>query len=259
MGIVTLNYAQVGAGPHLLIIHGLFGSSRNWQSLSKQFASDFTVISVDLRNHGDSPHVDEMNFEAMALDVLELLDQLQIEQVSVLGHSMGGKVAMKLCQLRPARIKQLVIADIAPITYRHDYDELIDAVLSLDLSSISNRKQADAALVEGIPDQRVRMFVLQSLGTSSHGLYWKLNWAVIKKCMDEIIGFEDISNWMIDTPALFIYGGQSNYINTEYRQLIEQHFKHCQFSSIDNAGHWLHAEQPQVFYHQVKAFLTLSD
>jgi esterase len=256
MSITTLNYTCTGEGPPLLIIHGLFGSSRNWRTLSQQFSNNFTVISVDLRNHGDSPHLDEMSYQAMGEDVIQLLDQLQISKTSVLGHSMGGKVAMKLCQLDPARINQLVVADIGPVTYRHDYDDLIDAVLSLDLASLRNRKQADTALTDGIPDPRVRMFLLQNLVVVDNALKWKLNWKALKENISQIIGFDDISDWHIETPTLFIYGGQSNYLNTEVRELISNHFSQVSFSCIENAGHWLHAEQPQIFYDEVYNFLN---
>jgi esterase len=255
MSITTLNHTSTGEGPPLLIIHGLFGSSRNWRTLSQQFANNFSVISVDLRNHGDSPHRDEMNYQVMAQDVVNLLDQLQISQASVIGHSMGGKVAMKLSHLVPDRINQLVVADIGPVTYRHDYDDLIDAVLSLDLASLRNRKQADAALTDGIPDPRIRMFLLQNLVVAENGLQWKLNWKALKENISKIIGFDDISDWHIETPSLFIYGGQSNYLNTEVRELIPRHFAKASFGCIENAGHWLHAEQPQMFYDAVNNFL----
>jgi pimeloyl-ACP methyl ester carboxylesterase len=256
MSITLLNYTQTGAGEPLLIIHGLFGSSRNWQSLSRKFANDFNVICVDLRNHGDSPHLDDMGYEAMAEDVLQLIDHLQLSQVSMLGHSMGGKVAMKLCQLRPEKIKNLVIADIAPVEYKHDYDELIEAVLKLDLSSIKNRKQADTELSQGIPDPRIRMFLLQNLVSGENGFQWKLNWRAIQENMHSIIGFDDISDWHIDNPSLFIYGGQSNYLNTANQRLINQHFTNASFNCIENAGHWLHAEQPEPFFTLVNDYLT---
>ncbi len=256
MSIAILNYTLMGEGPPLLIIHGLFGSSRNWRTLSQQFASNFTVISVDLRNHGDSPHLDEMNYQVMGQDVIQLLDQLQISHTSVIGHSMGGKVAMKLGQLEPARINQLVVADIGPVTYRHDYNDLIDAVLSLDLASLRNRKQADTELTDSIPDSRIRMFLLQNLVVAENGLKWKLNWKALKDNISQIIGFDDISDWYIETPTLFIYGGQSNYLNTEVRELIPNHFSRASFRCIENAGHWLHAEQPQMFYDEANDFLT---
>lgn len=255
MSITTLNYTQSGEGPPLLIIHGLFGSSRNWRSLSQQFAEHFNVISVDLRNHGDSPHLDEMNYQVMAQDVLALLDKLQVAEVSVIGHSMGGKVAMMLCRMFPERVTQLVVADIGPVTYRHDYDDLIEAVLSLDLSSVASRKQADTALTNGIPDPRIRMFLLQNLVMTDAGMQWKLNWQALKQNISHIIGFEDVSDWSIETPALFIYGELSNYLNSGIREIISHHFNRATFSCVDNAGHWLHAEQPQQFYQVVSQFL----
>ena len=255
MSIASLNYTQSGEGPALLIVHGLFGSSRNWRTLGQQFAERFHVITVDLRNHGDSPHLDEMSYQAMAEDIIALLDRLQLSRVSIIGHSMGGKVAMKLCAGYPQRVSQLVVADIGPVSYRHDYDDLIDAVLGLDLATVASRKQADEALSEGVPDARIRMFLLQNLVKVDSAMQWKLNWQSLKLNISQIIGFEDIGDWQIETPALFVYGELSNYLNTEIRALILQHFTQASFSAVANAGHWLHAEQPQQFYQVVNQFL----
>ncbi len=241
--------------PALMIVHGLFGSSRNWQSLGKRFAADFNVIIPDLRNHGDSFRADQMNYPAMAQDLINLLDHLGIEQVHLLGHSMGGKASMLFAHDYPHRIAKLVVADIAPVGYDHNYDDLIEPVLKLDLDSLSSRKEVDEALASSIADARVRMFLLQNLTVTPHGLQWKLNWSVLQQEMLNITGFEAIDDWNLDIETLFIHGDQSNYITPPARDLIEEHFSRCRFRVIANAGHWLHADQPDAFYTLVQEFL----
>ncbi len=239
----------------LVIIHGLFGSSRNWQGLSKQFAEHFDVITLDLRNHGDSFHDDQMDYPVMARDVIALLDQLHISSAHVLGHSMGGKVAMSLAHTFPGRINKLVVADIAPVSYRHDYADILGPILALDLDGLSNRKQADQALVTSIPDTGIRLFLLQNLVFEQGRARWKLNWPVLQQHMPLITGFVDITHWRIPQPGLFIRGGASDYVSDNSWQLIQQHFAAAELVTLEQAGHWLHAEQPQAFFTRVVDFL----
>jgi esterase len=253
-----LNYNQQGEGEPLLIIHGLFGSSRNWKTLAGRFAENYRVITLDLRNHGDSFHAPSMSYADMVQDILTLIDALKIECTHIIGHSMGGKVAMKLAQENPSRVCRLVVADVAPLTYPHDYDEIIDPVMALDLTTLRNRRDADERLQQTIIDQRIRLFILQNLEFNQGIARWKLNWSAIRDNMPEITGYEDISSWSVETPSLFIRGEQSGYINAEGTALIEQHFSDCQFKTIENAGHWLHAEQPEAFYRAVRSFLAAS-
>jgi len=152
MGNPILNFTEQGQGTPLFIIHGLFGSSRNWQSLAKRYAEDFRVISVDLRNHGDSFHDALMDYSLMAQDIVDVMDHLQLSTAHMLGHSMGGKVAMKLAHLYPQKVSKLVVADIAPVSYLHDYHELIDAAMNLDLSIDNTRKQIDDRLIRPMRD-----------------------------------------------------------------------------------------------------------
>ncbi len=251
-----LNFNRQGEGEPLLIIHGLFGSSRNWKTLAGRFAQQFEVLTLDLRNHGDSFHAAQMGYQDMVQDVVQLMDVQDIACAHLVGHSMGGKVAMKLTHENPERIKRLVVADVAPVTYRHHYDEIIDPVLALDLSALHNRREADEQLQQSIRDQRIRLFILQNLTFSNGVARWKLNWRAIRDNMAEITGYENITNWRIETPSLFIRGEQSGYIDEQGRALIEQHFSKVQFKTIENAGHWLHAEQPDVFFQMVSAFLN---
>lgn len=254
-----LNYTSQGEGQPLLIIHGLFGSSRNWQSLARQWASNYQVITLDLRNHGDSFHDQQMNYQVMTDDVVELLDHLGLDQIFLLGHSMGGKLAMCLSQQSPQLVKKLVVADIAPVAYEHEYDELIDPILMLDLNQVSNRKQADEELAASIHDQRIRLFLLQNLSFSEGRSVWKLNWPVLKNAMSSITGFVDISDWSILVPSLFIRGGLSPYVTNQHWTLIQQHFLQSQLVTLEKAGHWLHAEQPGLFYDQVSQFFSSTE
>ncbi len=238
-----------------MILHGLFGSSRNWKGLSRQFAAHFQVITADLRNHGDSFHDATMDYPSMADDIHLLMDHLNLPSAHVLGHSMGGKVAMKFCQLHPDRVNKLVIADIAPMPYSHHHDDLIKPILALDLAHVSNRKEVDALLTSSIPGQQLRFFLLQNL-TFRHGLAsWKINWEAIRSNMTELTGYENIADWSIDNPSLFIRGTLSDYVKQEYWELISQHFHQATLVDLANAGHWLHAEQPTDFYAEVMRFL----
>ncbi len=255
MNNLSLNYTSQGQGEALLIIHGLFGSSRNWRSLGKQFAQHYQVILLDLRNHGDSPFDPAMSYELMVKDVIALMDDLGIQSAHILGHSMGGKVSMKLNQLHPDRVKKLVIADIAPIPYPHDHDEIIDPILELNLSGIKNRKEADDQLKKVMPDQRIRLFILQNLSFYEGKPSWNLNWTAVKKSMSLLTGFEDIKDWEINNPSLFIRGGLSEYVTQQSCDLILEHFTDAQIGTIENAGHWLHAEQPDAFYNAVIKFI----
>ncbi len=251
-----LNFNVQGEGEPLLIIHGLFGSSRNWNTLARQFAEHYQVITLDLRNHGDSFHADRMTYRDMTQDVIAVLDALDLTATHVIGHSMGGKVAMALTHLHPQRVRKLVVADVAPVAYHHDYDDIIEPVLALDVSRLRNRRDADARLQAAIPDQRIRLFILQNLQFNEGVAHWKLNWRAIRDNMAAITGFEDISNWKIDTPTLFLRGEQSSYIDARGRAAIEQHFTNARIQTLPNAGHWLHAEQVTLFYQAVILFLA---
>jgi len=256
MNSPILNYSILGSGDPLFIIHGLFGSSRNWKSLSQRFAKHFQVISVDLRNHGDSFHSDVMDYRSMAIDIESLFSELGIRSAHIIGHSMGGKVAMKLCHLRPDLVSKLIIADIAPVNYSHGYDEIINAAIALDLSNLKNRKQADETLSQSISDQRIRLFILQNLAFREGDAYWKLNWLSIKDNMSSLTGFESIEGWSISQDSFFIRGALSDYVSDQAWNGIKNQFLHSQLFTLPNAGHWLHAERPAEFYDAVSGFLN---
>jgi len=250
-----LNYSCTGEGFPLLVIHGLFGSSRNWQSLSRLFSRQYQVVTVDLRNHGDSFHDSDMDYALMSGDIIELMDKLALNSAHILGHSMGGKVAMQLIHDYPERVNKLVVADIAPVTYSHSYEDLINAVMDLDLSAVTSRKVADIELAKGIPDQSIRLFIMQNLVIQNGQAVWKLNWSALRQNINTITGFQSIEDWQIHNPVMFMRGEESPYITPENWTLIQQHFSDAQLFTLQNAGHWLHAEQPAAFADAVLQFL----
>ena len=250
-----LHHHIYGQGDPLIIIHGLFGSSRNWQTLAKRYAEHFKVVTVDVRNHGHSFHDEEMYYALMTQDIVNLMMFLNFPMAHVLGHSMGGKIAMTLAHRHPQFLNKLIVADIAPEPYLHDYHDLIDVILALDLSVYKHRQDVDQALVPLIPDIGLRQFLLQSLYHKESELNWKINWPAIKKNIQAIIGFDSITDWNIVSPTLFIHGALSNYVTEKARKRIQQHFKYAEFEEISGAGHWLHAEQPQSFFEKTRRFL----
>ena len=251
-----LAYNRAGSGPPLLILHGLFGSGRNWQSHARRLAESFDVVTVDLRNHGQSFHADEMNYPLMAADVAQLIGDLRLDACRLLGHSMGGKVAMVLALEYPELVAKLVVADIAPVVYAHDHDELVDAALGLSLATIDSRADADRELEPAIADPGLRAFLLQNLVRDGDDWSWRVNWRAIKNSMGSLTGFVDLpADWRIDVPTLCIRGGTSDYVGDAEIELMQDHFRRIEFATLGGAGHWLHAEQPVAFLERVRQFL----
>ena len=255
-----LHYTKSGSGPALLILHGLFGSGKNWHSHMRRFAESFEVYSIDLRNHGQSFHADEMNYPAMAADVARLIAHLGLRDCRILGHSMGGKVAMTLAIQHPALLSCLIVADIAPVAYQHDYDDLIEPILALDLDSFDSRTQIDHALRPNIPEDLLRAFLLQNLLREADGWRWRVNWQVLQQDMDYLTGFTALQpDWVSKLPSLFIRGARSDYVGSAEIDVIKRHFSNASIATIDAAGHWLHAEQPLQFSQLALEFLRRDD
>ena len=255
-----LHHSRLGQGVPLIILHGLFGSGRNWQSLARGFAEGLQVICVDLRNHGRSFHADEMTYSVMTADVISLMDHLGIPAANILGHSMGGKVAMMLAATCPQRVKRLIVADIAPVTYRHDYEELITPILSLPLDTLKSREQADQIIAQSIQEAPLRAFLLQNLVRDANTWRWRVNWHAIQRHLDQLVGFPQLAiDWKIDHPSLFIRGALSDYVGDAEIDVINQHFSVCRIESLEQAGHWLHADQPREFSRHVLDFLAALD
>ena len=255
-----LYYTKSGSGPALFILHGLFGSGRNWQAHTRRFAESFEVYTIDLRNHGQSFHADEMNYPSMAADVAQLIAHLGLRNCRILGHSMGGKVAMTLAIQHPALISSMIVADIAPVAYRHDYDDLIEPILALDLDRFASRTQIDHALRPSIPEDQLRAFLLQNLSREEGAWRWRVNWQVIQKDMDYLTDFTALpSGWVSKLPSLFLRGARSDYVGSAEIDVIKRHFSNASIATIDAAGHWLHAEQPLEFSRLALEFLCRDD
>lgn len=247
---MTLNRIDHGGGEHppLLIAHGLFGSARNWGAIAKRLSADRQVAAVDMRNHGTSPWFNSHSYQDLAQDLgAELRPGSDL-----LGHSMGGKAAMVLALSRPEMIRKLVIADIAPVAYGHTQAHLIDAMEAVDLSAVTQRRDADAQLQQIVPDPTVRAFLLQSLDVA--GQRWRLNLPVLRTEMDGTIGFPEIDG-SFTGPTLFLSGGDSDYVRPEHRERIKDLFPKARFAKLPGAGHWLHAEKPKDFVAAVDTFL----
>jgi pimeloyl-ACP methyl ester carboxylesterase len=251
---MKLQYQDTGEGHPLLIIHGLFGSSDNWRSMARYFSRFYRVISVDLRNHGRSPHSDVQDFSSMAADIEQLCGDLGLHKLHLLGHSLGGKVAMQFAAEQSAWIDKLVVVDIAPRRYFSEHTPLMDAMLALDLKSLDSRAAVDEALADKVRDKSVRQFLLMNLQSDDDGLYWRINLRALKANYQQLMApvCEDKT---VSASSLFVYGAQSDYVTEEDRSLIKRHFPQAQFQAIEKAGHWVHAERPQQFKQVVEDFL----
>ena len=250
---MILNAIEQGSGPPVCLLHGLFGRAQNLAAVARRLAARSRVLSLDLRNHGASPHAAGMDYRSMAADVTETLDRLGALPVRLLGHSMGGKVAMTMALQAPAQVLRLVVADIAPAAYRHHNAAVAKAMRQLALTPGLTRREADAALAAAVPDPAIRGFLLQNLAFGP-APSWRIGLDQIAAGLPDIEGWPEIHT-RFDGPALFITGGSSAYVDDTHRQSIEALFPAASFVSLPGAGHWLHADQPERFANEVEAFL----
>ena len=247
----TIHYGTPGDGPSVLIVHGLFGSARNWGVIAKRLSDSRHVVAVDMRNHGDSPWFDSHGYPEMAEDLVAVIATLPDGRADVVGHSMGGKAAMMLALTRPERVNRLLVADIAPVAYGHSQSHNIDAMRQVKLDQISNRQEALRQL--DVDNEGVAAFLLQSLDMKERR--WKLNLDVLDAEMAKIIGFPEVSG-AFDGPSLFLSGAESDYVTPDHRGRIKELFGNAKFAKIPGAGHWLHAEKPREFEAAVRVFLS---
>ncbi|WP_137110118.1 alpha/beta fold hydrolase [Rhodobacter sp. SY28-1] len=240
--------------PTLVIAHGLYGSGRNWGVIARRLADRRDVVAVDMRNHGDSPRFPTQGYPDMAADLAEVIEALGPHPVDLMGHSMGGKAAMQLALTRPDLLRRLIVADIAPVPYSHDQTRNARAMADLDLTQITTRAEADAALAGKIDDPALRAFFLQSLDLRQHPPRWRLNLPVLEAEMPKIVGWPGTAG-QFDHPTLFLTGAESQYVRPEHRETIRALFPKSRFAKIPGAGHWLHAEKPREFEETVRVFL----
>jgi pimeloyl-ACP methyl ester carboxylesterase len=250
---MKLYHRELGEGSPLMILHGLFGFSDNWQTHAKKLAEYYRVILVDLRNHGRSDWSDEFSYEIMANDVLELCDDLDLEDLILVGHSMGGKVAMHMAEKRESLLEKLIIVDMGVKSYPMHHDHIIAGIKSVDPETISARSEADDLLGKYIDSEGVKQFLLKNMYWKEKGkLAWRMNVPVLERDMREILnGFEAEE---IFTPTLFIRGAMSNYILDEDVPSLESQFPDMELVTVENAGHWVHAETPNEFQEALLGF-----
>lgn len=241
--------------PQLCLLHGLFGSAGNWMGVVKHLEDDFHIIVPDMRNHGRSPHAKGMDYSLMVADLLALFDRLDISETNLLGHSMGGKVAMWLALQHPERVEKLVVADIAPVTYEHGFERIFEGLCRLRLDKIQRREEADQVLAEWVTDKGVRQYLLQNLVKRPEGWSWRFNLGVLRQAISALTGFPQPDRRIFAGDTLFIHGERSDYVRDAYRERIGQLFPHYRQRMLQGAGHWLYAEQPLHFAQAVKRFL----
>ncbi|MHC1776739.1 MAG: alpha/beta fold hydrolase [Lentimicrobium sp.] len=243
---MKLFYRHFGEGQPLIILHGIFGISDNWVTLGKRLAEKFSVYIPDLRNHGQSPHSPAFNYTAMADDLLEFIEEHELKKPMIIGHSMGGKVAMTFAQEYPEMVEKLVIVDISLRKYpgRNVHFDMINAMMAVNFEAVSTREEVELLLESSIPDKRIRLFVMKNLYRKTrHTFDWRLNLPAISSNMDYI--FEGVeTNGTYNGPTLFIKGGKSDYIIVDDFPMIYKKFPAAKIQTIEGASHWVHADSP---------------
>ncbi len=267
---MELFYREFGDGDrNLIIIHGLYGASDNWVTIAKSLQDNFHIYLIDQRNHGQSPHSDDMDYQFMSNDLNEFMEHNGLDEAIIMGHSMGGKTAMHFALAYPQKVAKLFILDIAPKSYgsysnyaeiTNDHRTIIDALLRVNLKEHASRQSVDKELQVDIPNKMVRSFLLKNLGRDEDkNLFWKFNLKVLSEHLHDIMnGFSDINgkvSFPDDKPVFLIRGENSPYVHEDDMQEVRTFFPSVQSANIPDAGHWLHAEQPEIFLKTVLYFM----
>ena len=254
MKLYTRQYSE--NGPAVIILHGLFGNQGNWAWHARELSAEYAVYAMDLRNHGRSGWSREHDYRVMAEDVLETMTDLGLEVAHVIGHSMGGKVAMQLALMAPDKVEKLVVVDIAPVAYENESFTPLEAMQAVPLDTITSREEADAALAEYIDTDAIRDFLLTNLQRDEQGRFqWRCNLEVIAEHFDSIRGALPAQGHF-DGSTLVIKGSLSPYVQEKHRDDIERLFPDVSLKIIDSAGHWVHSEKPRAFLKIIRAFLA---
>lgn len=249
-----LFFRELGQGRPMIILHGVFGSSDNWLTQAKLFSPHFRVFTIDQRNHGQSPHDEEFSYPVMVNDLLQFIDEHQLKDPIVIGHSMGGKVAMNFAVAHPEKLEKLIVVDIAPKPYNLEHYVIIEGLKAIPVQTITSRNEADAALAAYVPEPDVRQFLLKNLQRRPEGGFtWKINLPVIDKNLNKI-GFDLEFAGKFEKPTLFIRGGKSKYVKDEDMTRIKEVFPLAELKTLDT-GHWVQAEKPQEFVDTVMKWL----
>lgn len=253
-----MHYVISGDGEPVMLIHGLFGNLDNLKSLGSSLENDFQVVRVDLPNHGLSEHWQTMDYPSLAKAVIALIDELGFNAIKIVGHSMGGKIAMATALLYPERVSSLVVADIAPVVYQPRHQTVFTGLSSLVLDKDTNRKTALVHLINSGIDEGTSQFLLKNLQRTDDSFEWKMNLTGLINCYDRIISWQltdDNRPLSYNKPCLFIRGGDSDYVMAEHRDAIVAQFPKVAAKTINGAGHWLHAQKPEIFNRIVADFL----
>ena len=243
----------------LFIFHGLYGRARNWYSIAKKISlnNNIVVITVDLRNHGENEFMKDHSYELMSNDIIEISNYLNIKNTNILGHSMGGKLAMLLALTHSHFINKLIIVDIAPCDYLEIDEDVINNLIDLDLNLVKCRNDADRLLSITISEKSLRMFLLQNLQLINQSYKWSVNLEIIKKSLSNLKSFPLPQNYsQNNNNTLCIYGAKSNYVDEENLDIFRKYFTNISFKKIEDAGHWLHVEKPELFYQTISVFLN---
>ena len=253
---INLNCKSTGQGPDVVILHGLFGDLNNWRAQSERLSEQYHVHSMDLRNHGSSPHAAGMTYKLLAADVASTCESLGIKKIHLIGHSMGGKTAMQISMDYPDLVERLIVVDIGPRRYAHGHTSIIEGLKLLASSTLSSRQQANELLIPFAPDNGIRSFLLKNLQRNSDGNYeLRINIEEIASQYDAIA--DGITPGTIfDRPVLLIKGAESDYLTDRDREPIAKLFNNTSLKIIDGAGHWPHSEKPEVVYKILADFLA---
>jgi esterase len=254
---MELYYREFGQGRPVIILHGMFGFSDNWQTIAKQLSQQYLVVTPDLRNHGRSPHTDRHNYREMADDIRELMENNWMFSAIVVGHSMGGKVAMQLAFDHPEMVEKLVVIDMEPTQSEDSNAAVFQALAALDLSKIANRQEAETILREYLTDAGTIQFLLKNITRRDDGSYvWKMNLNVIRSEYSNILS--PVSGPVFEKPALFVRGSKSPYIRDHEWPAVQQLFPKATLNTIEDAGHWVHADQPEALIKVMTDFFVTS-
>ena len=254
---MELFYNQYGdSGPPLIILHGLLGAHANWHTLSRTaFQRVARVFAVDQRNHGRSPHADGIDYPTLAADLRTFIDRHGLAPADLLGHSMGGKTAMQTALTFPDRVNRLIVVDMAPKAYPPEHAPLLEALARIDPTNYNSRDEIDAVLAEDVPSLRIRQFLLQNLNYDGETYTWRMNLDAIRAHYDDLTTALP-ARGTFDGPALFVRGGESDYVTDADLEEIREYFPAAELVTIDGADHWVHADAPEAFAEVVTDFLT---
>jgi len=248
------------SGPPVVILHGLFGAAKNWTTIAKRLGDEYRVIALDLPNHGQSPWCASMHLNDMAEAVARFMASHGLDGAPVIGHSLGGKVAMALALCHQENVGRLLVSDIAPVTYPRTLSHYVEAMQTLDLSGKKRRNALSEDLKKAVQEPGIRAFLLSNLKTAGEGFAWQVNLDAIAAGMADIMGFPaSLDERVYNGPTLFVRGQQSDYIRPFHHGHIKRLFPKSKIITVKKAGHWIHADQPDAFYEIVKSFLNWRD